>query len=328
MPHTPVTRRDFLKSSVAAYGAAILPVMFNRVSGASPARAQTVAAFEDALPAFRAQLGAIPIQSTKLAENLTLLSGPGGNVLVVNGNDGKIVVDTFVQPAWPKLRESLAAIGPQPVKLVIDTHWHFDHADNNAAFRAEGIPILAHENVSRRMGETHNIELLHLHFPPTPSIAFPSQTFAKQHSFVANRERLTLEHVDPAHTDTDIYIHFAHANVIHCGDLVINNGGFPLIDYETGGKIIGMVEATNRILALADNKTRIIPGHGAITDKAGLVLYRDMLVTAHDRVGGLRARGKSLDEVVAAKPLDSLNAEWGKGLLNSDSYTKDVYRSL
>jgi cyclase len=178
------------------------------------------------------------------------------------------------------------------------------------------------------MSEIHNIDVLHFHFPPSPAIALPNQTFAKEYSAEANREKLKLQHVYPAHTDTDIYIHFQNANVVRCGDLVINNGGFPLIDYETGGKIAGMVAASNRILALADKETRIVPGHGSLADKATVKRFRDMLVIVHERISGLKSQGKTLDEVVAVKPLADLDPKWGAGLLNSDQYTEIVYRSL
>jgi len=310
---------------ISTFSAAAL---LSRSLGAAFFAASGNQGFADALPAFREKLGAIPILSEKLSENMTLLSGPGGNVLVLNGKDGKVIIDTFVKPAWPRLQKALYQIGPEPIKLVIDTHWHFDHTDNNEAFHTTGAPILAHERVPRRLSEDHNIQVLHFHFPALPHSALPTQTFADTHFVSANGEKLRLQHVRPAHTDGDVFIRFEHANVIHCGDLVINNGGFPLIDIETGGNIPGMIEASNRILAITDGRTRIVPGHGSVADKATLIRYRDMLSSVHDRVAGLKAQGKSLDEAIAAKPLDFFLKDWGAGLLTADQYTELTYSSL
>lgn len=319
-----VSRREFLRASVVFSGAALLPgSLFSE-----PALSDKPPAFTDQLPALRAKLGAEPIQFKKLGDNLTLLMGPGGNIAVLNGKDGKILVDTFVRPAWNRLKSTLDSIGPQPVNLVINTHWHFDHTDNNALFRAEWVPILAHKNTSIRMSETHNIDVLRFHFPPSSEIALPNRTFEKEYSLAANGETLKLKHVDPAHTDTDIFIFYENSNVVHCGDLVINNGGFPLIDYDSGGKIAGMVEASNRILTLADNNTRIIPGHGPIADKRTLELFRNLLVDVYERISHLRSQGRTLEETIAAKPLADLNAKWGGGLLNGDQYAEIAYRSL
>lgn len=312
------TRRDFLKTSALVTGAVFTAPYFLRA--AAPADESS------GLNAFRAKFGGTPIQSTKLTDSITLLSGPGGNVAVLNGGDGKIVIDTFVQPAWENLKKSLADIGPQPIKLVIDTHWHFDHADNNGAFRAMGAPILAHKNVVHRMSESHELSLFHLHVPASPASALPTQTFSSKHSLSANGEKLLLQHVDPAHTDTDIFIHFEKANIIHCGDLVTNHGGFPFIDFDTGGKIAGMIKASAHFLKIADDKTRFIPGHGGMVDKPTLQKFHDMLVQVHDRIAPLK--GKSLEEVKAVKPLADLAEQWGKGMLNADQYTEDVYRAL
>ncbi len=166
----------------------------------------------------RAQMGATPIQAQPRAENLTLLSGPGGNVVVLNGHDGKIVGDTFLMPAWPKLKEALDGLGNAPLKTVIDTHWHFDHTDNNANLHAAGATVLAHENTKTRMAEPHDSARLGLHIPALPVDALPQQTFSRSQNLQANGETMMLQCFQPAHTDTDIYIHFQKANVIHMGD--------------------------------------------------------------------------------------------------------------
>jgi len=281
---------------------------------------------QDRVAQFRAQIGAIPIQSQPLAENLTLLAGPGGNVVVLHGSDGLVVVDTFVAPAWPKLQESLKGFGA-PVKFVINTHWHFDHTDNNAPLRAGGATLVAHENTKLRMTQPHHLAVLEVDFPPSPAAALPQRVFKEGYKLEANGERLTVTHVPPAHTDTDVTVRFEKANVLHTGD-VFFNGFYPYIDGSTGGRIDGMIEAADRLLSLADADTKIVPGHGPLGTKADLAKYRDMLSTAADRVRKLKASGKSVDDAIAAKPLADLEADWGKGRLNGDTFVRVVYLTL
>lgn len=324
----PSTRRQLLRGSTALAGSAFLAQLFpgSRLSACAFGYPQQAPAADPAA-AFRAQMGAAPIQSLKLAENLTLLSGPGGNVVVLNGADGKFIVDTFVSPAWPKLKETLDGIGNAPLKLVIDSHWHFDHTDNNAHLRAAGATVLAHENTKKRMSEPHDLPIFNVHFPASPADALPQQTFASSHKLQANGDSLTLQHFSPAHTDSDIYVHFEKANVIHMGDTFFN-GSFPYIDASTGGKISGMIAAADKALPLANNDTKIVPGHGPLGNKADLVKFRDMLVTARDHVQKLKSAGKSVEEAIAAKPLADLDAAWGKGLLSSDLFIQVIYLTL
>src|SRR4029077_11652243 len=325
----PTSRREMLRDSATLAGSAFLAQLFPttllHASAAGYAQQATPAA--DPLASIRAQMGAAPIEAQKLADNLTLLSGPGGNVVVLNGTDGKFVVDTFLSPAWPRLKDTLDGIGSAPVKIVIDTHWHFDHTDNNADRRAAGATVLAHENTKKRMSEQHNLPVFGLHFGPSPSDALPQQTFAASHKLEANGESLALQHFAPAHTDTDIYIHFQRANVIHMGDTFFN-GFYPFIDSGTGGKINGMIAAADRVLPLAGNDTKIVPGHGPLGNKADVAKFRDMLVTARDRIQKLKSAGKSAQEAVAAKPLADLDPVWGKGRINGDTFVQVAYLAL
>ena len=281
---------------------------------------------QDRLAAFRAQIGATPIKTQPLGENLTLLSGPGGNIVVLHGADGLIVVDTFVAPAWPKLEESLKSLGA-PVTFVINTHWHFDHTDNNGPLHAGGATVVAHENTKRRMSAPQHIAILDLDFPPSPAAALPQRVFKDGYKLAANGEHLEVSHVPPAHTDSDVIVRCEQANVLHAGD-VFFNGRYPLIDGSTGGRVDGMIEACDRLLHLAAADTRIVPGHGALATRADLVKYRDMLATAADRVRKLKASGKSLEESIAAKPFTDLDGDWGSGRYKGDDFVKIVYLTL
>ena len=322
------TRREMLRGSAALAGSVMLTELFpgSLLRGAVLADPQQAPAADPAAT-FRAQMGAAPIQSQKLADNLTMLSGPGGNVVVLNGPDGKFIVDTFVSPAWPRLKETLDGIGNAPLKIVIDTHWHFDHTDNNASLHAAGATVLAHENTKKRMSAPQTIPVLNVHFPASPADALPQETFGSRHKLQANGDTLALEHFSPAHTDSDIFVHFEKANVIHMGDTFFN-GLYPFVDAGSGGKIDGMIAAADKALPLADDKTKIIPGHGPLGNKADLTKYRDMVVTARDRVRKLKSEGKTAQEAAATKPLADLDGVWGKGMLSSDLFIQVIYLTL
>src|ERR1700730_17463354 len=199
------TRRELLQQATPILGGTALAQLFpgtftaRIVAGRAGAAAypRQDAAPVDRLPAFRAQLGALPIETVKLGENLTMLSGPGGNVVILSGPDGKISVDGFVQPAWPRLKHIIDGMGNAPLKLVIDTHWHWDHTDNNSAFHEAGATILSHEKTKRRLTESH--EFMGMRFRPAPSDALPTQTLKDTHRLQANGETLDLVYVPPAH---------------------------------------------------------------------------------------------------------------------------------
>src|ERR1700719_4853791 len=333
-----ISRREMLRYSVTLAGSALVAHLFPaRLLRASAAGdAQHLPSAADLLASMRAKFNAVPMETQKLADNITMFDGPGGAVTVLNGPDGKFMVDTFVLPAWPKLKEALDGIGNAPVKCVIDTHWHFDHTDNNAHLHAEGATVLAHENTKKRMSEPHDLPVLYrgpdgrltgLHFDPSPAEALPQQTFPDSYKLQANGETLALQHFAPAHTDSDIYVHFQKASVIQMGDTFFN-GMYPYIDPGTGGKISGMIAAADKILSLADNDTKIVAGHGPLGNKADLTKYRDMLVTTRDRVEKLKSAGKSAQEAVAEKPFADLDAIWGKGIINGDQYVQIVCLTL
>ena len=332
------TRREMLRGSVTLAGSALLAQFFpaSSVRASALSYAQQPSSSADLLASMRAKFNAAPLETQKLADNVTLLSGPGGSVVVLNGPDGKFVVDTFVAPAWPRLKEALDGLGSAPVKYVIDTHWHFDHTDNNANLHATGATVLAHENTTKRMSEPHDLPVLYrgadgalasLHFDPSPAEALPQQTFATSYQLRANGETLALQHVAPAHTDSDIYVHFQNANLISMGDLFFN-GMYPYIDPGTGGSIDGMIAAVDKILSLADHHTKIVAGHGPLGNKADLTKSRDMLITSRDRVQKLKSAGKSALEAVAEKPFADLDPVWGKGIVNSDQWIQIVYLTL
>ena len=323
------TRRRILQSAGAFAGGAFLAEMLPQTLSAafSGDAGQEAAPSGDKLSAMRAAFGKTPIEATKLADNLTLLTGPGGNVIVCNGSDGKLLVDTFTQLAWDRFKKTLDDLGKAPLKFVIDTHWHWDHTDNNASLRQAGAVLIAHEKTRQRLSETHDLEILDFHFDPAPPDAIPQHTFHGSYQMHFNGEHLTLGHFAPAHTDSDIYVHFQKANVLHMGD-VFFNGMYCFIDRGTGGSIGGMIAGATRMLEMVDNDTKIVPGHGPLGNKADLRKFRDMMATARDRVRKLKTAHKSLQQTVAAHPLSDLDPVWGKGFFNGDAFVRLVYTSL
>jgi cyclase len=322
------TRRELLLAAAGLTGGALAGRLIpSAIVHAAGLGLPQQAAAGDQVAAMRAQFGGVPIQAQPLTDSITLLSGPGGNVVVLNGADGKLMGDTFVQPAWPHLKDALESIGKEPVKTVIDTHWHFDHSDNNASLRAAGATLIAHENTKKRMSESHTLAVLNLTFPPSPADALPQQTFPQNHKITMNGEKVSLVHVPPAHTDSDIYIHFEKGNVLQTGDIFFNRM-FPYIDDGTGGSVSGMIAGATKLLAVADNNTKIVPGHGPLGNKADLMKYRDMLTTVRERLQKLKSSGKSVEEAAAAKPLDDLDPVWGKGLFNAATFIQIAYPGL
>jgi glyoxylase-like metal-dependent hydrolase (beta-lactamase superfamily II) len=326
-----VTRRELLRSTTALAGGTLLASYFrggvveaSGWLGEFGSQAAAVAPV-DPVAAMRAQMGAAPIETIKLADGLVMLSGPGGNVVVLGGADGRLVVDTFVQTVWDKLKATIDGLGGGPIGPVIDTHWHFDHMDNNANFRAAGAAVWAHANTAKRLSESHS--LLGMTFEPAPPAARPTNTFTTTHKLTMNKESVELGYIQPAHTDTDIYIRFANANVVHMGDCFFN-GMYPFIDAGTGGTINGMIAAADQVLKMVDAATKIVPGHGPLANRGALTASRDMMVTVRDRVQKLKASGQSVDAVVKSKPTADLDAVWGKGFMQPDMFVTIVYGTL
>jgi cyclase len=314
------SRRAFLRTTGLLAGSALA---FRYAPSGLLDVAQT--ATPNGADSIRTRMGVAAIEKTMLADRLVMLSGPGGNVVVFHGPGGKIVVDGFVQPAWPRLKAVLDGLDGSPIKSLIDTHWHVDHTDNNANFRAAGAGVIAHENTKKQLRAPH--DLFGMHFDPAPSAALPAQTFAAGLTLNLNGEQINLTHVEPAHTDGDIFVYFPRANVLHLGD-VFFNGMYPVIDASTGGHISGMIDGVQRALKMANPQTKIVPGHGALARYGSLESYGRMLTAIRDRVQKLKAEGRSLAATQASHPSAEFDATWGKGMLGPDDFIALVYNTL
>ncbi|HEY4194800.1 MAG TPA: MBL fold metallo-hydrolase [Mucilaginibacter sp.] len=268
-----------------------------------------------------------PVKVTSLRGNISIIEGSGGNILVFTGPDGKLMVDAGISVSEMKIKAALAKISKDPIKLLMNTHWHFDHASGNEWVHKAGASIIAHENTKKHLSTTVRVEDWNYTFPPAPKGALPSLTFADHHETQFNGEKIALQHYSPAHTDSDLSIHFPHADILHVADTWWN-GHYPFIDYVTGGNIKGMIAAAEKNLKNTTKSTIIIPGHGPIGDRSQLVEYTAMLHGVADKVTKLKAGGASLKEVIASKPTKQYDAQFGTFVINGDFFTNLVYRGV
>ncbi len=269
------------------------------------------------------------ITTVQVTDGIYMLVGPGGNVGVSVGDDGAFVIDDKFAPLTEKILAAIAAVTDQPVKFVVNTHWHGDHTGGNENLGKAGAMIVAHENVRARMNPEEFRDIVG-NSNQAPPDALPVVTFTDAVNFYWNGDKIHVFHTEPGHTDGDSIVMFTEANVVHMGDNYFA-GLYPFIDVDSGGSINGMIAAAATVLAHTDEATKIIPGHGDLSDSAGLSAYHDMLVTARERVQSMIDDGKSEDEVVAADPFAELHSDWGwpeGGFIDNERFMRLVYRGL
>jgi glyoxylase-like metal-dependent hydrolase (beta-lactamase superfamily II) len=267
----------------------------------------------------------VEIKTQEVVPGIHMLEGAGGNIGLSVGPDGAFVIDDQFAPLAPKIMAAIKAIDKRPIGFVLNTHWHGDHTGGNEAFGASGARIVAHDNVRKRLKEGLKRETSET--PPAPAGALPVVTFSAEAGFYWNGRDIRVRHLANAHTDGDAIVHFRDANVIHTGDIYFN-GGYPFIDLASGGTLDGAIAAQEAILALCDDATKIIPGHGALSNKAELAAYLAMLKDVRARIAALIAQGLSEEQAIKADPLNDLNGKWGAGFINGEAMVKSAYRSL
>jgi glyoxylase-like metal-dependent hydrolase (beta-lactamase superfamily II) len=269
----------------------------------------------------------VEIKTHKLAEGVYMLEGMGGNIGVFVGEDGVLVIDDQFAPLSPKIRAAIAKLSKKPIRFVLNTHWHGDHVGGNEPLAKAGAVIVAHENVRKRMSAGQFLEVMKREVPPAPAKALPIVTFTQDVTFYFNGDEIRVMHPDPAHTDGDSVVLFKKANVIHTGDCYMTMS-YPYVDAGSGGSFPGFIAVADKLIALADANTKIIPGHGGVSNRAELTAWRDMLVTIRDRVQKLVAQKKTLAEVVAAKPSAEWDQKWGVVFITPEQVAEFAYRSL
>ena len=310
-----ISRRRFIASAgIAATAICVVP---HRVFGGE----------ESLVVAARKSGEAANVTVQALRGNVSALIGAGGNIAVLPGNDGKLIIDAGYLSARNKIAAALSSLSPDPIKHLVSTHWHFDHTDGNEWMHSAGATITAHENTRKHLSTSTRVEDWNFTFPPSPAGAIPTDVFSADKSLQLNGATIALKHYGPAHTDGDISAYFVEADVFHTGDTWWN-GYYPFIDYSTGGNVNGMIKAAEANLAMVTDKTIVVPGHGPVGGKTEMIEYRDVLATIRDRIAALKGEGKSVNEIVAAKPTAAYDAKWGKGFVNGEFFTKLIYKGV
>ncbi len=267
----------------------------------------------------------VEIKPQQLAPGVAVLFGAGGNIGVSYGEDGTVLIDDQFAPLTAKIQKAVSDLGAQPVKFLINTHWHFDHSGGNENLGKAGAVIMAHDNVRVRMaaGATVAGNVI----PPAAKTALPVITYADGLKLHLNGEEVRVVHVPAAHTDGDSFVHWTKSNVIHMGDLFMFAVSFPFVDAGSGGNVRGFVAAADKALALANDQTKIIPGHGAIATKADLQNHRNMVATVISKVEASIKAGQSLDQIKASKPADGFGIS-PTGFISADRFVETVYNQL
>ena len=269
-----------------------------------------------------------PIKIHRLRNSVSVLEGSGGNIAVLTGQDGKVLIDAGITASRPRIQEALSSLSKDPIRQLINTHWHFDHADGNEWLHKQGASIIAHENTLKHLARAQRVEDWDFNFPRSPPGALPSEVFAQEKMLKANGTTLLLKYYGPAHTDSDISVTFQEPNILHAGDTYWN-GFYPFIDYSTGGSIEGTIRAAEANLAAVNDAAIVIPGHGPpVSNKAELRQFHDMLVAIRDKVATLKKQGRTLDETVTAKPTAAYDTKWGQFAVNPALFTKLVYMGV
>ncbi|MCZ6584504.1 MAG: MBL fold metallo-hydrolase [Gammaproteobacteria bacterium] len=269
----------------------------------------------------------VEIETVPVADGVYMLVGSGGNIGLSVGEDGAFVIDDQFAPLSEKIMAAIAAVTDADVKFLVNTHFHGDHVGGNEAFGAAGAVIIAHENVRARMSTNQFREIFNQPIPASPAGALPIVTFTDEMTFHWNGDTIRAIHVAPAHTDGDTILYFQNANVIHMGDTFFN-GVYPFIDVSSNGDINGIIAAGYRALGIANEDTAIIPGHGPVSDAAGLAAWLDVLKVTRVSMQSLIDQGMSEDEAVAARPTAEFDEQYGGGFMNPENYNRLLYQSL
>ncbi len=275
----------------------------------------------------REEFDAVNIEVHDVAPGVLMLVGLGGNIGVSYGEDVTFMVDGQFGPLTEKIFAAIATRTRKPVQFVLNTHWHLDHVAANESLADHGVTILAHEHVRTRLSVEQVLPAFGQTVPARSEKALPSVTFTGDMSLHWNGDLVEIFHAPNAHTDGDTLVHFHEGNVIHMSDTYFN-GMYPLIDIDCGGSVDGMIAVAEEVLVRSNQSTKIIPGHGPLSNQSELAAYRDMLVMVREAVAALIQDGKSQAETVAARPTAPLDAHWAGGVLEPDTFVTHIYGCL
>ncbi len=268
----------------------------------------------------------VEVKVIPLSDNIHVVMGMGGNIGVTTGKDGTFIIDDDMPPLAEKIEAAIATISDDPVKMIFNTHWHFDHTGGNKHFGEKGAQIIAHDNVRERMSTKQSSALFNNETPASSNVALPVVTFDNTLTLHLNRNTIKAIHLPPAHTDGDSILIFEEANIAHLGDLFFN-GMYPVVDISAGGSVQGMIDAIDAMLPMLNADMQLIPGHGPVSDIEGLKEFRLMLATVHSRVNTLVEEGKTVEEVLKLRPSYNYDQKWAWDFMPPDRFVKIVYDS-
>jgi glyoxylase-like metal-dependent hydrolase (beta-lactamase superfamily II) len=267
------------------------------------------------------------IVTQTLRGNISVLIGSGANIVVLSGDQGKFLVDAGISISEAKVKTALHEIAPTPVTYVVNTHWHWDHTDGNGWLHDSGATIIAHKNTLKHLSELTHVDDWHWTMLPVRVGARPTILVSDSTTFIFAGDTIHVDHYGPGHTDGDVSVYFEKADVLALGD-TFWNGNYPFIDNQDGGNINDAIKWADKAIERTTDKTIVIPGHGPVGTRAQLIEFRDMLVTVRDNVAALKRQGKSLDEVIAAKPSATFDEKWGQFVIDPAHFVGLVYAGL
>lgn len=268
----------------------------------------------------------VQIERIEVAEGVYMLSGGGGNIGVSAGDDGILMIDTQFAQLMPKIKSAISEVSSGPIRIVLNTNWHYDHTYGNEPLGESGALIIAHKNSRMRMQSEQYFSDFDMKIPVFPEAALPVVTFWNSLTLHFNGDVVEVTHIENAHSDADIVIYFRKANVMHTGDIFFSVL-YPYIDVSHGGSIDGMIAASEKVIGMIDENTKIIPGHGPLSDREGVIAFRKMLITVRDRVKSQIEAGKTLEEIVASKPTADFEKDQVPSI-SPDMFVKIVYSDL
>lgn len=309
-----VSRATFLRTlGIVSVGAMLVP--------------KKLWAQESPVIAIKNEASKTAVTTRLLKSNIHLLQGSGGNIIVFDGKEGKLMVDAGLAVSQSKIKSALTANGPSPLRYLVNTHWHFDHAEGNNWIHQQGATIIAHANTRKNLASTIRVKDWNYTFSPAPEAALPTITFPQNHTLRFNGATIELQYYQPSHTNSDISVYFPEADVLHVGDTWWN-AHYPFIDHDSGGSIDGMIKAVEQTLSMVSDRTLIVPGHGAAGTRSELVQFRDMLATCREKIASLKQSGRTLQQAVKAKPTAAFDEQYGKFVLNGEFFTRLVYADV
>ena len=266
----------------------------------------------------------VEIRAEQVAPGVAVVFGAGGNIGVSYGEDGTVLIDDQFAPLTDRILAEVARLGAQPVKYLINTHWHYDHSGGNENLGKAGVTIFAHENVRVRLAAGGTVA--GNESPPAARAALPVVTYDEGVSFHLNGDRIDAIGTAGGHTDGDTAMYWRTANVLHTGDLMMNGMGFPFVDVSSGGNALNLIKTLDQLIALTNPDTKVIPGHGPVCTQADLIAWRTMIAGSVDLIRARRAAGDTLETVLADNPLKP--NEKPNAFIKADAFARAIWASL